>query len=435
MANMTSQVTSPLHIENTVNSLAITDLKLPKAFETYREMLLDEYISGGLGLTKSLISKLDYSLVADEQASTQEKVLIGKLNKSLSNLSGYTKTDLLNQILSLLEYGQSMFEIVLKQTNGSQVFDTFSPIHPIDVQKYVYNRNVLKQLILNPSDNDGLLVQQTATEKKLNGEKVLQFKLNPSLDYPLGQSLLNRCYLPWKKKGIASEYELIGVAKNLSGVLKIKAPAEYIQAYYNEPASDNARYMQELIDQAELTHAGKTSVCVVASDAQENGVSLFDLTTIGNSDGNDIDVNEIIKRYDISILTTLYTDILALGQGGSGSFALSDSKTTLLSLFIDSLLNAITSGFEKVVKAAYSANGIIPANEYPKLTFTEIEKLDFDTFSRGWQRLVQSGAVQADDELENFLRDTTKAPKKDKTTTRDNSNSNGSDNERDEKEK
>lgn len=432
---MTKQVTSPLHIENTVNSLAIEDLKLPKAFNTYRDMLLDEYISGGLLLTKNLISKLDYSLVVSENASEQEKILVKKLNKSLSNLSGYTKADYLNQVLSLLEYGQSMFEIVMKRDSGTTVFDTFSPIHPIDVNKYVYNRNVLKQLVLNPSDNDGLIVQQERTEKKLDGRKVVQYKLNPSLDYPLGQSLLNRCYLPWKKKGIASEYELIGVAKNLSGVLKIKAPAEYIQAYYNDPASANAQYMQELIDQAELTHAGKTSVAVVASDSTENGVSLFDLTTIGNAEGADIDVNEIIKRYDLSILTTLYTDILAMGQGGGGSFALSDSKTTILSLFIDSLLHAITSGFEKVVKAAYEANGVLPKGDYAKLTFGEVEKLDFDAFSRGWQRLVQSGAVQADDELESFIRTQAKAPAKDKSTVRDNTNSSGVDNERDEKEK
>ena len=98
MVQMTSQVSSPLHIENTVNSLAITDLKLPKAFETYREMLLDEYISGGLLLTKSLISKLDYSLTVSKDASAQEIALVAKLNASLSDLSGYTKTDLLNQI-------------------------------------------------------------------------------------------------------------------------------------------------------------------------------------------------------------------------------------------------------------------------------------------------------------------------------------------------
>ena len=378
---------------------------------------------------------MDYSLTVSKDASAQEIALVTKLNSSLSDLSGYTKTDLLNQILSLLEYGQSMFEIVLKRDGSSQVFDTFSPIHPIDVNKYVYNRNVLKELVLNPSDNDGLLVQQTATEKKLNGAKVLQFKLNPSLDYPLGQSLLNRCYLPWKKKGIASEYELIGIAKNLSGVLKIKAPAEYIQAFYNEPTSTNAQYMTELINQAELTHAGKTSVCVVASDAQENGVALFDITTIGNADGNDMDVNEIIKRYDISILTTLYTDILALGQGGGGSFALSDSKTTILSLFIDSLLNAITSGFNKAVKASYEANGVVPKTDYAKLSFSEVEKLDFEAFSRGWQRLVQSGAVQADDKLEAYLRETAQAPEKDTATVRDTSTGGQDNNERNDKEK
>lgn len=434
MAKNSTQVTSPLHIENTVNSLAIADLKLPQAFSTYREMLLDEYISGGLLLTKNLINKLNYQLEVPEGATANEKALIKGLNKSLGNLEGYTKTDLLNNILSMMDYGQSLFEMVLKREDGNMVFKTFSPIHPINVNRYEYTHNTLTKLYLNPADNDGLIQNTEAAQKELDGKKVLHFKLNPSMDYPLGQSLLNRCYMPWKKKGIVSEYELIGIAKNLSGVLKVKAPAEYINDYYNNPTSENGMYMQELIDQAELIHGGKSSLAVIASDATETGVSLFDLTTIGNSDGNDVDVNQTITRFDQAILTTLYTDILTLGQAGGGSFALSDSKTTILSLFIESLLNTINSGFEKGIKAAYSANGITPKGEYPKLRFDDVEKLDFDTFSKGWQRLIQSGGVMVDDQLEAFLRERGKAPKMDKTTTRTTPDV-VEDNERDEKEK
>lgn len=428
-----NQVTSPLHIENTVNSLAVADLKLPQAFKTYREMLMDEYISGGLLLTKNLINKLDYKLETPQGASQKETLLIKALNKSLNNLDGYTKTDFLNNILSSMEYGQSLFEIVMARADGKMVFNTFSPIHPMNVNKYEYSRNSLKKLILNPADNDGLIVNDMAAQKELTGKRVLQFKLNPSLDYPLGQSLLNRCYMPWKKKGIVSEYELIGIAKNLSGVLKIKAPSEYINAYYNDPTSENAKYMAELIDQAELVHGGKSSLAVVASDATETGVSLFDITTIGNNDGNDVDANATITRFDQAILTTLYTDILTLGQAGGGSFALSDSKTTILSLFIESVLNMIDSGFQKAVRAAYEANGVT-VDKIPRLVFDDVEKLDFDTFSKGWQRLIQSGGVVVDDDLEAFLRERGKAPAADKTTSRETPNV-VENNERDEKEK
>lgn len=435
MAKYTNQQSQPLHLENTVNSFAKTDLKLPQAFRTYRSMMENEYIGAGVGLTQNLINKLDYYLKCDDDCSEAQKKLVKKLNKSLDNLVGMDKTQFLNYVLSMLPYGHSMFEIVMKKDGNEFTFDTFSPIHPINVQKYVYSRNKLEKLELNPSENDGQLIQNTAKQEDLKGEKVLMFKLNADLDNPLGRSVLSRCYMPWKRLEIVGEYELIGVAKNLSGVLKVKAPAEYIQDYLNNPTSDNAKYMEDLINQAELLHAGKSCVSVIPSDANQNGVSLFDITTIGNADGNDMDTNAIIKRLESSILTTLYTDILLLGQGSGGSFALSDSKTTLLTLVIESILKAISRGFEHAIKIAHELSAI---DEKGKVTleFEGIEALDFDSFTRGMQRLVDAGILTPDDKLEKTVRERAKLGEQDKETSRDMSDKKVTDqNERDEKEK
>lgn len=438
MAKFTTQVSEPLHIENTVNSLALEDLKLPKAFKTYRNMLTDEVIGGAVNLVKSLINKADYFIVVPDGATQAEAKLIKDLNKSLSNLEGLTKSEFLNYILSELDYGHSMFEMVFTRANGNQVFKTFSPIHPINVRKYVYKRNTLEKLELTSAENDGQLIQDLNAQTELSGEKVLMFRVNPDLDNPLGQSILNRCYKPWKKKEIASEYELIGVAKNLSGVLKIKAPAEYINAYYSDPTSENAQYMEELFEQAELIHGGKTPFAVVASDVTDGGQALFDIETIGNKQGNDVDTNAIIKRYETTILMTLFADIMSLGQGSSGSFALSDSKTNLLTLVVESILNSVSQSFTKAIKVAYELNAVKPSGDYPQLSFTEIEKLDFDSFSRGWQRLVKDGLVEMDDGLEAWIRERTKAPAKDNSTVRPFIKSGSSvdteNNERDEKE-
>ena len=436
MAKDTNQESPPLHLENTVNSFAKEELRLPKAFNTYRRMLEDEAIGGGISLIQNLANKTPYSLEPHKDSSEAEIKLVKALNTSLRNLEGMNQVEFLNYILSLISYGHSMFEMVFKREEGSLVYKTFSPIHPINIKKYVYDRNVLTSLELNPSENDGIIENKVISEKSIKGEKVLMFKINSDLDNPLGRSLLSRCYAPWKKKQIVGEYELISVAKNLSGVMKIEAPSEYINDYQNNPQSDNARALEDLMNQAELMHAGKSSMVVVASDTNDTGGRLFNMTTVGNKDGNEVDTNAIMNRLDNAMLMTLYTDILSLGQGSGGSFALSDSKTTLLTLFIDSLFNTISASFQEAIKRAYILNGIKPKTEYAKLTFAPVEQLDWEAFTRGWQRLIQSKAVVMDDKLEEFLRERGKAPAKDSTTSREFDEADKQDdNERTEKEK
>lgn len=431
------QTVDPRHIENTVNSLAIKELALPKAFYTYRSMLSDEIIGGAFQFIKSALSKGDYRIKITSEMSDAETRLIKKLNKSLENLQGMNKTEFILQVLSFLEYGHSMFEMNFKREDGAFVFNTFVPIHPINVRKYVYEQNTLTKLELKPQENDGVVFQNQVAVQELEGDKVLMFRNNPDLDNPLGTSLLNRCFKPWKKKEIASEYELIGVAKNLSGVLLIEAPSEYLNAYYSDPTSEQALYMEELFDQAENIHGGKTSFAAIPSDVSEGGQAKFKLTTIGNSSTkSDIDTNAIINRYETSILMTLYTDVMSLGQNGSGSFALSDSKTNLLALVIESIRNGLARNFQTAIKKAYELNAVTPKGDLPTLQFDEIEKLDLEAFSRGMQRLVKDDVIQSDDKFEAWVRERVGAPEKDVATTRtkETTKQKTDDNERDDKE-
>lgn len=406
----TKQQSSPLHIENTVNSLAREELQLPQAFKTYRNMLQDEYIGGGMNLVKSLLNKTKPHIKVDDKATGKEKDLVVKLNKSFLSMTGMTQTQFMNYALSCTDYGIALFEVVLERKGGFNVFKTLSPIHPKDVKKYVFKGNVLERLELYPAENDGQLITQSE-EVNLKGDKVLMIRLNHDLDNPLGRSLLQRCYTSWKCKQIATEYELIGISKDLSGALKIKAPAEYINDYYNEPTSENAIYIDNLLSQAELLHAGKVSQVLVASDTQENGVSLFDVETIGNNGGTRFDVNTTIERYNKSLLITLYTDILALGNGATGSYSLASSKTSLLGLFMESLQSTISDSFEHVLDYVYKMNGVEERTSY--LAFEDVNEIDPDEFTKGWQRLAQSGLVTPDEELESFFREKLDAPKAD----------------------
>ena len=412
--SMTRQQTQPLHVENTVMALGKEDLSVQNAFRTYRDMKLDGVISGSMSFIKGVVSNGTFNLKQHENATSKEVALTEALNKSLDSLEGYNKRQLISNWLTALDYGCSLNEVTFKREGSYNVFANISPIHLTTVQRFEMKGGKLVKLHLTKAENDGLIQDTSSTSPSVQGDKVLFFRIEPDSDFPLGKSLLYGCYTSWKTKKILQEYEAIGVAKNLSGVLEIRVPSEYLNRYYSEPASEEARYVDNLLAQAEMLHAGKGSYILTASDTNVNGVALFEVTTVGGSGGNaqNYNVGSSIDRYNREIQLAMQTTVLSMGAEGGGSFALSDNSTHLMSLFVESIRSAISTEFKKAIKQAWALNGVTDTN-YPELVWDEVEPVDWEEFTRGWQRLVQSGAVTADKTLEAWIRKKAEAPEAD----------------------
>lgn len=412
-ANLTQQ-SQPLHVENTVLQLGKRDLSVNQAFYTYRDMKLDGIISGSMSFIKAVLSKGDFRIAYHPASNQQEKKLIDALNLSLDTMEDYDKKRLVSNWLQMLDYGCSLNEVVCERVGGQFVFKTISPIHLTSVEKFEMDGGKLKRLKLSPAENDGLLVNVGTEQKNINGDKVLFFRVEPDSDFPLGKSLLYGAYTAWKAKKILQEYEAIGVAKNLSGVLDIKVPSEYINKFYAEPNSEEAIYVANLLTQAEMLHAGKGSYILSASDTQQNGVRMFEITTVGGNGGNaqNYNVGQAIARYNQEIQLSLQTMVLSMGAEGGGSFALSDNSTYLMTLFIENIQRVISQEFRKAVRIAYELNGL-PLERVPSLEFEPVQPLDWDEFTEGWSRLLNSGGVTPTEELETFLREAGDAPKAD----------------------
>lgn len=414
MAANLSQQSKPLHIENTVLQLGKHELSINQAFGTYRDMKLDGVISGSMSFIKAVLSKGDYKIGVLPNSTAQEKAVINALNASLDNMEEYDKKRLVSNWLSMLDYGCSLNEVVCERVDGKFVFKTISPIHLTTVERFQMKGGKLDKLLLNPAENDGLLYNVDVAQKDISGSKILFFRVEPDSDFPLGKSLLYGAYTAWKAKKILQEYEAIGVAKNLSGVLDIKVPSEYINKFYAEPNSEEAIYVANLLTQAEMLHAGKGSYILSASDTNPNGVRLFEITTVGGNGGNsqNYNVGSAIARYNQEIQLSLQTMVLSLGAEGGGSFALSDNSTYLMTLFIENIQRVISNEFKKAIRIAFELNGL-PLDRIPNLEFEPVQPLDWDEFTKGWQRLLQAGGVTATEELETFFREAGDAPKAD----------------------
>lgn len=398
-----TQQTNPLHLENTVLHLGRRDLSIQNCFRTYRDMKLDPIIGGSLSFVKALISKTPYQIKAARGSTAAQKKLVKAMNDSLSN-TPYGRKRLMDSVLSMLDYGASMFEIVAqKDASGQWVFKNLSPIHLSTVNRFTFDGGELVKVELNPATNDGL-IEQKGNPVSLEGKKVLMFRLESDQDFPLGKSLLYGCYTAWKTKSILNEYTTIGAAKNLSTVVQVKLPMEYINSYYNEPVSDQAQYTAELLKSVENLHAGKSCYAVVPSDLSDGGQSLFEISTIGGGSSNTtFDAEVSIERYNREILFNMQTSVLALGSNSQGSFSLAQNSTNLLGLFIQNVFAVIRNDFEKAIKLVWEMNGMDVA-KLPTIEFDDIDERDLKVFAEAWTKLVAAGAVTVDEESEAQIR-------------------------------
>lgn len=406
---MSKQKSNPLHLENTVLNFGRKDLSVQNCFKTYRDMKLDPIVGGSLSFIKALISKTGYKLQASKNSTSKQKDLVKAINESMSN-QAYSKKRLLDNVLSMLDYGSSMFEVVLiKNTSKQYVFDVVSPIHLSTVTRFTFEKGALKKVELAPAENDGLIFN-SAESTELEGDKVLLFRLESDQDFPLGKSLLYGCYTAWKTKSILNEYTTIGAAKNLSTVVKVSLPMEYINAYMNDPTTDEAKYTEDLLTSVENLHAGKSCYAVIPSDVTDGGQSLFDIKSLSSdASGSSFNAEVSIERYNKEILFNMQTSVLALGSNSQGSFSLAENSTNLLGLFIQNIFSTISDEFQKAINMVWVANGQ-SISSAPTLVFDDVDEKDLKIFAEAWSKLVTSGAVKADTATENVIREDFKLP-------------------------
>ena len=163
-----------------------------------------------------------------------------------------------------------------------------------------------------------------------------------------------------------------------------------------------------------MLHAGKGSYILSASDTNQNGVPLFEVTTVGGNGGNaqNYNVGQAIARYNAEIQLSLQTTVLTMGAEGGGSLALSNDMVNLMALFIENIQKVISAEFQKAIRIAFVLNGL-SVDRIPSLEWDKIQSLSWDDFSRGWQRLIQSGGITPTEDLEAFLREQGEAPQAD----------------------
>lgn len=378
----------------------LPELRWPRAGKIYQEMADNDPVIGAiLYLAEMLIRGTTWSV---EPASTSEAdVEAAEFLESCMHDMDMSWANTISEILSMLTYGFSFHEIVYKVRRGP---DEASPRYR---SKYTDARigwrrlpiraqTSLHEWTFNKEGDVTAFVQMAEPDFKIVSipmAKGLLFRTRISRDNPEGKSLLRNAYRPWFFKKHFEEIEGIGIERDLAGFPVLEAP-ENLDLW-----NDEDERMVALRTRAEEL------VSSVRRDSEE-GILLpagWKLTLLSSGSSRQINIGDTIDRYDNRIAITMLSDIILIGNNKAGSFALADTKQSMLAAALQAQLQNIADVFNnKAVPDLFSYNNFPGITAHPKIVPGQIQTPSLKELALVLRAMGLN--IAGDMQLQNYLR-------------------------------
>jgi len=355
----------------------------------FREMTEQDPVVGGIMFgIEMLLRQVPWQCVpADDSDKAAEVATF--VQECINDLQP-TWAETVSEILSMLQYGWSWFEVVYKMRDGKE--SRYSD-GKIGWKKWA----IRAQETLNGWEYDGqdlVAMKQLAPpdfrEVRIPKTKSLHFRTKSRKDNPEGVSVLRNAYRPWYFKKHIETIEGIGVERDLAGLPVMWVPARLLSA---SATADDKALLTEL----------KKVVTNIRRDEQEGllmplaydaeGRDQYRLELLSSGGSRQFDTDRIVTRYDQRIAMTVMADFIMLGHENVGSYALSSDKTALFGLALGSWLDIIgTSIQSQELPRLLKINGI-DLDLMPTLEHGDIESPDLGKLGDFLSKLAAAGAM------------------------------------------
>lgn len=320
--------------------------------------------------------------------------------------------DVVSNIMTMLQYGYSIFEVVYKTRNLENSLFNDGKLG-IKKMSFIPQDTRLRWDIKN--NGDIVAFEQQAPDSgeiiTIPYSKCLHFKCKAANGNPEGKSILRGAYRPWFFLKRTQDYESIGVERELNGVPVIRVPDSLLKAA--AMGDENAVLALEAYKKiARDLKANSQAGVVIPSDTYQDQDGKYssnrkvDVDLLSNRGTRAIDTDRIIQRYQQDIARSVIASFIMLGGSERGSFALAESQTSLFLAAIEAWTEVIANEFNrKLIPFLIEINGM--NKDYtPYMRPGELQPQTFDNLASSIMKLAQAGMpLFPDTVLENYLRE------------------------------
>lgn len=377
----------------------LPELRWPRAGKVYQEMSDNDPVIGAiLYLAEMLIRGTSWGV--SPASTSKADVEAAEFLKSCMDDMEMSWPDTISEILSMLTYGFSFHEILYKVRRGptersARYRSKYSDGRIGWRNLPVRSQNSLNGWVFN-KDNEVVAFEQLAEPDYqrvvIPFSKGLLFRTRVTRDNPEGKSLLRNAYRPWFFKKHFEEIEGIGIERDLAGFPVLQSPEGLDLWNEDDPTMVALRSRAEEL------------VANVRRDSEE-GILLpygWDLKLLTSGSSRQLDIGGTIERYDNRIAITMLSDIILLGNK-SGSFALADTKQSMLASSLQSQLLNIADVFNtRAVPRLFQANSFVGLTALPKIVPGQIQTPSLKEVALVLRAMGLK--INDDMELQNYLR-------------------------------
>jgi hypothetical protein len=323
----------------------------------------------------------------------------------------------IESVIPYLEYGFGVHEMVFRRRlkrNGSKFNDGLVGLRKLAPR----SQDTIAGWLFSPDRQDLVGVQQTLRfvdngaqyQNRTNDqgyitidrEKFILFSASTNKNNPEGNSIYKNIYLAFKQLTLLQEQEMLGIAKDIQGILKITIPPRYLDVNASPEDKAVVAAFQRIIDNYNAgTQRGLLVPNMIDPDSK---MPLFTYDLMESKGMAKYDTELVIRRLQTDILSALNVDILKLGADGGGSFSLAEQKTSVLSIAIDYRLREIQQSLnQQLMRTIYELNGWDTAS-MAEFTYSDIEDVSMEEFSKAVQRIFSTNAIELDRDVMNRVR-------------------------------
>jgi hypothetical protein len=393
------------------------ELNFPNSINTYKQMSYHATINSALTLFENIVSKADWKFKPVADATPEETEHAKIINEMMQDLTDQTWSEFISEAMSANMYGFSVHEKVYRRrlkSNGSKYNDGVIgwkklPIRNQEtIEKFIFSEDGnevkgVKQNLSAISDVYNRYSSRTNNEVILPRSKIMLFRAGKHKGDPFGKSMLRDAYLAWRFLSVIEEIEANGVAKDLAGLPVLKLPPQYLSSEASPDQKAIRAYYENVMRNLQLNQ--QSALILPQAHDPDTKQPLFELELLSLNGSKAMDTSKIKEYYKNLILTSLFADILVLGQSGNGSNALGQVKNSLSATAAESMLKKIRDVInEDLIKQTYELNGW-NTSRMGYIDFDNLEIEDLESFSKAVQRFSSTSVLEIDRAVLNRVRE------------------------------
>lgn len=388
----------------------------PNFHKTVTEIRHNPTVGAAMNVYRMMISRVNWKIEAPKGADEKAKKRAAIVQSMLGDMD-HSFRQTIEEIIPYLEYGHDVHEKVFRKRlyrNGSKFNDglvglkKLAPRNQDTIEKWVFSEDGSELVAIEQNIANIENAYRFMHKKNENGliriprEKFLLFTASGNRGNPQGHSIYKAIYLAYKVLSLLQEQEVVAVAKDIQGIMKIAIPPKYLSPDASVEDKLAVQGFQKIIDNY---NAGTQRGLLVPNMMDENGNALFTYELMEAKGTAKYDLEAVIKRLQTDILSALNVDILKLGADGTGSFSLAESKSSVLAIAIDYRLREIQDVLNNdLMRSIYEMNGWSTEN-MAKFVYEDIEDISLETMGKFIQQVFSVGGIELDRSVMNRIRE------------------------------